>query len=101
MAIHFNNAGFLFAIKSIANVNNTNFITIKNSGETFKAHAITGFASSTPLDTAYNVKLASTKLHTWHISNQASAINSLGTIITMAKLINQEIVLTFLRCPLY
>ena len=62
-AIHLKSLGLLKAIKSIANVKSVSFITAKNSGETSIAHAIIGFASLTPFETAYNVKAASAKLH--------------------------------------
>tara|TARA_R100001594_G_scaffold135127_1_gene176657 strand:+ start:887 stop:1081 length:195 start_codon:yes stop_codon:yes gene_type:complete len=54
--------------------NNTNFITIKNEGETPKAQAIIGFASSTPFDMAKRVSTASAKLHAKQIPSHIRAI---------------------------
>ena len=62
-AIHFNNHGCLIAIKSIATVKRASLRIMKNRGETPIAQAIIGFASSTPRETAYSVKIISTKLH--------------------------------------
>ena len=62
-AIHFSSHGCLVAIKSIATVKRVSLRIMKNSGETSIAQAIIGFASSTPRETAYSVKITSTKLH--------------------------------------
>jgi len=59
---------------SIAKVKIKSFVAINTVGEKEINQAISGFSSSTPFETAYNVHKASAILPKWHIMNQASKL---------------------------